>query len=113
MPCAATWAARLVLEMTRPLIPSRVTANSVRPATFRTSSSTPMNRSTRIALGCSATPAPISLSSPAASYTDTSAPARDSAFAAVSPPMPPPMIATRVIRPSSPGPASASIGRDD
>ena len=67
MPCAATWAALLVLEMTRPLIPSRVTAKSVRPATFRTASSTPMNRSTRIALACSATPAPISRSSPAAS----------------------------------------------
>ena len=32
---------------------------------------------------------------------------------AVSPPMPPPMIATRVMRPSSPGSARASIGRGD
>ena len=99
--------------MTRPVTPSLVTAYSLRPATFRTPSSTPMNRSTRIALGCSATPAPISFSSPAASYTDTSAPARSSALAAVSPPMPPPMIATRVMRPSSPGSARASTGRDD
>ena len=67
MPCSAACRARLVLEMTRPVIPSLVTANSVRPATLRTASSTPMNRSTRIALACSATPAPISRSSPAAS----------------------------------------------
>ena len=67
MPCSSTNRARLVLEMTRPVMPSLVTAYSVRPATFRTASSTPMNRSTRIALACSATPAPISFSSPAAS----------------------------------------------
>ena len=63
---AACWA-RLILEIARPVVPSQVTAYSERPATSRTASSTPIMRSTRIALGCSATPAPISLSSGAAS----------------------------------------------
>ena len=63
---AACWA-RLIFEMVRPVLPSQVTAYSERPATLRTSSSTPIILSTRIALGCRATPAPISLSSGAAS----------------------------------------------
>jgi hypothetical protein len=83
--------------MVRPVRPSQVTAYSERPATWRTASSIPIIRSTRMALGCSATPAPISLSSGAASYTDTSSPARPRAHPAVAPPIPPPMIATRVI----------------
>ena len=72
-----------------------------------------MNFSTRIALACSATPAPISFSSPAASWTETSTPARCSALAAVSPPIPPPMIATRVIRPSSMSNGDPSIVSDN
>ena len=109
IPCSAPCWLRLVLLISRPVMPFLVTAHSDRPATFRTPSSTPIARSTRIALGCSATPAPISRSSAAASYTRTSTPARDSAIAAVSPPMPPPMIATRVMRPSSRRPAASSI----
>src|ERR1700722_19214157 len=109
MPCSAPCWLRLVLLISRPVIPFLVTAHSDRPATFRTPSSTPIARSTRIALGCSATPAPISRSSAAASYTRTSTPARASAIAAVSPPMPPPMIATRVMRPSSRRPPGSSI----
>ena len=46
---------------------SRTTCHSDHPATLRTSPSTPMARNTFIALGCKATPAPISLSSAVAS----------------------------------------------
>ena len=58
---------RLVLPITRPVFQLRMTCHCDRPATARTPSSTPMARSTFIALGCSATPAPISFSSAAAS----------------------------------------------
>src|SRR5689334_10753672 len=102
MPNDAACCLRLVFPITRPVFQLRRTCHCDRPATARTPSSTPIARSTFIALGCRATPAPISLSSAAASYTATSIPARDRAFAAVRPPMPPPMIATRVM----PGPVS-------
>jgi hypothetical protein len=63
---AACWS-RLILEITRPVRQLCVVDHSERPATRRTVSSTPIILSTRIALGCSATPVPISLSSGAAS----------------------------------------------
>ena len=52
---------------TRPVFPLRVTAHSERPAIARTSSSRPSERSTFIAFGPRATPAPISRNSGAAS----------------------------------------------
>ena len=67
MPNEAACCCRLVLPITRPVFQLRMTCHCDRPATSRTPSSTPMARSTFIALGCRATPAPISLSSAAAS----------------------------------------------
>ena len=67
MPNEASCCCRLVLPITRPVFQLRMTCHCDRPATARTPSSTPMARSTFIALGCRATPAPISLSSAAAS----------------------------------------------
>ena len=63
---AACWS-RLVLPITRPVFQFRMTCHGACPATSRTLPSTPMARSTFIAFGCRATPAPISLSSAAAS----------------------------------------------
>ncbi len=58
---------RLVLEIIRPVFPLRVTIQSQRPAMARTSSSRSSARSTSIAFGPRATPAPISRNSGAAS----------------------------------------------
>ena len=46
---SAACCCRLVLEMTRPVFPLRVTAHSDRPAVARTSSSRPSERSTFMA----------------------------------------------------------------
>ena len=67
VPNEAACSCRFVLAITRPVFQLRMTCHCDRPATLRTLSSTPMARSTFIALGCRATPAPISLSSAAAS----------------------------------------------
>jgi hypothetical protein len=84
--------------MTRPVFQERVVWNSDSQPISRTASSRSSERSAFIAFGPSATPAPISFSSIAASYTLTSNPRRSNAPAAVSPPMPPPIIAIRAVR---------------
>src|SRR5579864_2212911 len=65
------------------------------PRNRRTDASRSSERSAFIAFGWSATPAPISFNSGAASKTIGSKPRCRSASAAVRPPMPPPMIAIR------------------